>query len=259
MNKVDWKSKRVLVTGASKGIGRALTTSFVQRGGSVLAIARSLQDLSTLRDACKSYDGECYVRQVDITNGHDVAELLSWIDQEWGIPDILINNAGIGHFSPIVETSWEMTSRVIDTNFAGAVRLCQDIGRRMSSRKQGTIVLTSSLAGRVHFTNLGIYTGTKWALEGLALALRDELAQYNVKVLLVRPGQTRTNFFHSAGINVEPEKLEKMRSPHDIAERIIASLDQGDDELTVGADKYFLVLQRFLPRAVAQRILPIFT
>jgi short-subunit dehydrogenase len=259
MKRVDWKFKRVLVTGASKGIGRALTTSFVQRGSSVLAIARSLQDLSTLRDACKSYEGQCYVRQVDVTSGHDIAELLSWIDQEWGTPDILINNAAVGHFSPIIDTSWEMTSRVIDTNFTGVVRLCQEIGRRMSRRKQGTIVLTSSLAGRVHFTNMGIYTATKWALEGLALALRDELARYSVKVLLVRPGQTKTNFFHSAGINVEPDKLEKMRRPHDIAERIIASLAQGDDELTIGADKYFLVLHRFLPRAVAQRILPIFT
>jgi short-subunit dehydrogenase len=188
----NWGSKLAVVTGASRGIGRALTLTLVRRGATALAVARSPEELAALERECHAALGTCHTLAVDLSDESGVSAVLAWLDARAATPDLLVNNAAVGHCSAIVETSWETSKKVIDTNFVAVVKLCQECGRRMSVVRRGTIVIVSSLAGRVHFPRLGIYTATKWALEGFALSLRDELAAMGVGVMLVRPGQTRS-------------------------------------------------------------------
>jgi NAD(P)-dependent dehydrogenase (short-subunit alcohol dehydrogenase family) len=166
----------ILVTGSGKGIGRAITIELARRGHEVVATARRLETLRDLPVARRI--------TLDVTDEASVRRAR----EEVGPVDVLVNNAGDIAVAPIESTPFEEVRNLYDLNVFGTLRMVQAFGPAMRERGSGTIINMSSMAGRVAMPLIGMYSSTKWAIEGLSEALRFELGHFGVRVLLIEPG-----------------------------------------------------------------------
>ena len=173
---------RVLITGTSRGIGRAIGEELFARGYEIIATARRPESLSQT-----AYHTRL---QLDVTDDASVARATT----EAGPIDILINNAGVGAGGPTEHVPIEEVIRQFDTNFFGAARMIKAVLPQMRSRHAGTIVNLSSLSSRVPWPFGGYYAASKAALEALSEALRLEVASFGIRVILVEPGIVDTEF-----------------------------------------------------------------
>ena len=174
--------KRVLITGCSTGIGRALAAELTGRGYEVIATARNLDDLEGLSVAEKL----CLDVTSDVSTAAAVAKA--------GRVDILVNNAGIGLWGPAELVPLEVAKRLFEVNVFGPMRMHALVLPQMRERGEGMIVQVSSLAGRTAGPLVGHYAATKHALEAMSCALRVELAAFGIKVAIVELGAVESDF-----------------------------------------------------------------
>ena len=180
--------KTVLITGCSSGIGRAAAHAFNDEGWTVYATARNPADIETLGEA------GCELATLDVTDQSDVDRVVDRILDEEGAIDALVNNAGYGQFGPIEDVPTERVHEQFDVNVYGPHRLSKAVLPAMRRERDGTIVNVSSVAGRVSFPGGGVYSGSKFAVEAMSDALRNEVAEFGIDVVVVEPGPVRTNF-----------------------------------------------------------------
>ena len=180
--------KTVLITGCSSGIGRAAAHAFADEGWTVYATARNPADIETLGDA------GCELATLDVTDQSDVDRVVDRILDEAGAIDALVNNAGYGQFGPIEDVSTARVHEQFDVNVYGPHRLVKAVLPSMRRERDGTVINVSSVAGRVSFPGGGVYSGSKFAVEAMSDALRNEVADYGVDVVVVEPGPVKTNF-----------------------------------------------------------------
>jgi len=180
--------KTVLITGCSSGIGRAAARAFLDEGWTVYATARNPADIETLGEA------GCELATLDVTDQDDVDRVVDRILDEEGAIDALINNAGYGQFGPVEDVPTAKVREQFDVNVYGPHRLIKAVLPGMRRERDGTIVNVSSVAGRVSFPGGGVYSGSKFAVEAMSDALRNEVAEYGIDVVVVEPGPVRTNF-----------------------------------------------------------------
>ena len=176
---------KVLVTGASSGIGRAAAVEFAARGHYVLAAARRAEELDQLAGESERIEPV----PVDVTDRESVAEALRRVDEvteNYGI-DVLVNSAGYALGGPVEVLSADAVAHQFQTNVFGLLDVTRAVLPKMRSRGSGRIVNVSSVVGRVAFPGMGVYAATKFALEALSDALRMELAPFGVGVVLVEP------------------------------------------------------------------------
>ncbi|XVH30688.1 SDR family oxidoreductase [Haloferacaceae archaeon DSL9] len=185
-------AKTVLITGCSSGIGRATALAFREEGWTVYATARNPADIQTLSDA------GCQLATLDVTDGEDVTRVVDRILDEEGKIDCLVNNAGYGQFGPIEDIPVERVHEQFDANVYGPHRLIRAVLPHMRREEDGTIVNLSSVAGRVSFPGGGVYCGSKFALEAMSDALRGEVEEFGIDVVLVEPGPVDTQFSERA-------------------------------------------------------------
>jgi len=193
--------KTVLITGCSSGIGRAAAHAFNDEGWTVYATARNPADVETLGEA------GCELATLDVTDQSDVDRVVDRILDEEGAIDALINNAGYGQFGPIEDVSTAAVHEQFDVNVYGPHRLTKAVLPAMRRERDGTIVNVSSVAGRVSFPGGGVYSGSKFAIEAMSDALRNEVAEFGIDVVVVEPGPVRTNFSNrvQAEAGVDPD------------------------------------------------------
>ncbi|SFR50043.1 SDR family oxidoreductase [Halorubrum sodomense] len=193
--------KTVLITGCSSGIGRAAAHTFVDEGWTVYATARNPADIEALGEA------GCELATLDVTDQDDVDRVVERILDEAGAIDALINNAGYGQFGPIEDVSTERVHEQFDVNVYGPHRLIRAVLPGMRRERDGTIVNVSSVAGRVSMPGGGVYSGSKFAVEAMSDALRNEVSDLGVDVVVVEPGPVKTNFSKraQAEAGVDPE------------------------------------------------------
>ena len=184
--------KTVLITGCSSGIGRAAARAFLDEGWTVYATARNPADIETLGDA------GCELATLDVTDQSDIDRVVDRILDEEGAVDALINNAGYGQFGPVEDVPTEKVHEQFDVNVYGPHRLIRAVLPGMRRERDGTIVNVSSVAGRVSFPGGGVYSGSKFAVEALSDALRNEVAEFGIDVVVVEPGPVRTSFSERA-------------------------------------------------------------
>lgn len=170
----------ILITGASKGLGRATAQELARRGHRVIATARNVKALEDLDVAVKL--------PLDVTDDASVQR----VQREAGRVDVLINNAAEIFIASIENSPLEEARRLYDINVFGTLRTIQAFVPQMRERRSGTIVNLSSVVGRVAFSMTGIYSSTKWAIEGISEALRKELEGFGVNVVLIEPGALGT-------------------------------------------------------------------
>jgi len=186
------KSKIVLVTGASAGIGKAAAAMLARDGYTVYTAARRTAPMEELKSL------GCIPLQMDICRAEDIDATVSRIEQDHGRLDVLVNNAGMAINGAIEEMPIEEARRQFEVNLFGLAALTQRVLPGMRQQGRGTIVNVSSVAGKLHTPISGWYTATKFALEGLSDTLRVEVAPFGIDVVLIEPGAIATEFLDVA-------------------------------------------------------------
>jgi NAD(P)-dependent dehydrogenase (short-subunit alcohol dehydrogenase family) len=191
--------RRVLVTGASSGIGRQAVSEFLRRGWSVIATMRRAAERrrELFADEMLAHAGALEVVSLDVADGGERAEVVARV-METGVLDCLVNNAGYGLFGALEDVSEEQLRRQLEVNFVGAALLTRDLLPALR-RCGGSVLMVSSVLGRAGFPLTSGYCASKFALEGLGESLYYELQPLGVRVGIVEPGGRKTNF----GANVE--------------------------------------------------------
>lgn len=188
------RNQRVLITGASSGIGRATALEMARRGASLVIAARRRELLEEVASICRAAGSECAAMITDVSLREDCDRLIA----EAGRVDVLVNNAGFGVFDAIESASPDDLESMMRTNFFGAVWCTQAVLPQMLERRAGTIVNVASIAGIMGYARMGGYCATKFAMIGFFEALRDEVMERGVRVSTICPGTTETGFFEKA-------------------------------------------------------------
>jgi len=193
----DLNQRVVFITGASGGIGRACAVAFHQAGARVVATARSFDKLESL--ARELGDERVLPLKLDVTKTDERAVALAKAREHFGPIDVLVNNAGWGSFSTVLNMPEEHYERMLSLNLTAPIALTQAVLPEMMRRGNGQIINIASVVGYQTIPRMSTYSATKAALIALSTGLRMELVGTGVDVIVVAPGSTRTNFFEAAG------------------------------------------------------------
>lgn len=186
--------KTVVVTGASSGIGKAVALEMARRGATLFIAARRLDRLESVAAECRKLGVACTAVATDVTKQEDCRRLM----ETAGEVDVLVNNAGFAILDAWDEAKPEDLHSMMETNYFGAVWCTKAALPGMLARRAGTIVNVSSITGIMGFARMGGYCATKFAMIGFTEALRDEVLGLGVRVALVCPATTDTEFFLKA-------------------------------------------------------------
>lgn len=221
------KNKIAVVTGGSKGIGRAIAERLLKEGAAVFICARdksvlkqSLEQLSALGKV----DGEV----CDVRSEAQVKMMVDECVRVFGGVDILVNNAGVGVFKTVEETTPDEFEWVLQTNLFGVFYACHHAIPEMKKRGGGHIINVSSLAGQNAHPKMSAYNASKFAVNGFTEALMQEVRQDDIKVSLICPGSVNTEF----GDGKISEENAWQIQPEDIAEVVFELLTQKSNALT---------------------------
>jgi NADP-dependent 3-hydroxy acid dehydrogenase YdfG len=184
-------SKTIFITGASKGFGKIWAETFLKRGDKVAATSRSI---SGLQDLASQYPKTFLPLQLDVTNKAQVTAAVNQAHQHFGGLDVVINNAGYGLFGAVEEVSEQEARDVIDANLLGTLWVSQAALPIFRAQRGGHIIQLSSVLGLWTLPTLGIYSATKFAVEGFSEALAMEVKDLGIKVTLVEPNGYATEF-----------------------------------------------------------------
>lgn len=176
----------VLITGCSSGIGRSLAASLSEAGFRVVATARRIESLEGLGAAARL--------GLDVRDEASVRAAVAETLERFGCIDVLVNNAGFGINAVVEELDPEELSAMLDTNAVGALRLMRAVLPSMRERGRGLVINLSSIAGLVSTATNAGYAASKYALEALSDAARQELGHFGIRVVLLEPGPIRSNF-----------------------------------------------------------------
>jgi len=209
------------ITGASRGFGREWAIAALERGDSVAATAR---DTATLDDLAAKYGDRLLPLRLDVTDRDDAFAAVAEAQKRFGRLDVVVNNAGYGHFGMVEELSEADVRNQMETNFFGALWVTQAALPFLREQGSGHILQVSSIGGISAFPSVGAYHASKWALEGLSQALAQEVAQFGIHVTLIEPGGFATDWAgpsakHSAPLPAydayreEVQRLRASRNP----------------------------------------------
>jgi NAD(P)-dependent dehydrogenase (short-subunit alcohol dehydrogenase family) len=187
-------AKTWFITGASSGFGSAFAKYALQMGYNVVATARKPE---RLKDLVAQAPKQMLALELDVTRPKDAEAAIATAVQHFGRIDVLINNAGYGVLGAAEETPERELRALLDTNFFGAVAAIKAALPVLRAQQSGSIVNISSLGGQLSFAGFSAYSASKFALEGFSEALAQEVAGFGVKVLIVEPGNFRTNLLGS--------------------------------------------------------------
>ncbi len=184
------ENKVWFITGMSSGFGKALAEEVLAKGDRVVATARKPE---VLRDLVEKYPDTARAVKLDVTNLDDAKSAVREAVKEFGRIDVLVNNAGYVLAGAIEEASDAQIRRQFDTNVFGVLNITREVLPVLREQKSGHIVNIGSLSGFLAMPSLGIYSASKFALEGVSEALAAEVAPLGIKTMLVEPGPFRTN------------------------------------------------------------------
>lgn len=180
-----------IVTGASRGIGKAIAIAAMEVGHQVAAGVRNLKDVE---DLTQQFGDACLPLEMDMTKADSLHNSFEIIIQKWGRVDVLINNAGYGLWGMMEELSMEQIRHQMEVNFFGLVEMTRLVVPMMREQKSGFIANVTSLAGLRGMQGLSAYNASKFAVEGFTEALAQEMAHFGVRVSAVEPGPYRTDW-----------------------------------------------------------------
>lgn len=223
------EGRTAIITGASSGIGRATAIELARHGCNVAIAARRADRLADTASECRRFPVDVFVRRTDVTSRDDCFALIGEVEEQFAPVDILVNNAGFALLDPIENADVEDVRRMFETNVFGMFHCIQAQVPFMLARGRGTIVNMASIMGLMGTAGMGMYGATKFAVVGMTEALRNELIDRGISVILICPGTTETEFFLYAERGKIPaaSRLIKGLRPEDVAKAIRKSIQRG--------------------------------
>ncbi|HKB41000.1 MAG TPA: SDR family oxidoreductase [Gemmataceae bacterium] len=244
------KDSRLLITGASQGIGRALALAAVRKGGKVLAAARSEDLLRQLADEARGTGGTLVTVKADVTSHDDRQAMVDAARSAFGGLDVLINNAGIGATGHFAEVAPDRLRKIMEVNFFGLTETTRVFLPLLKEGVRPAIVNISSIAGRRGIPARSEYSASKFAVQGFSEALRAELYKDGIDVLLINPGLTQTNFSKNMLEQKAKLQMDHLRgmTAEDAALATLRAIERGSNEVTLGfKGKLLVFVCRFFP------------
>jgi short-subunit dehydrogenase len=241
---------RILITGASQGIGLALAEAAAARGARVLAAARNAELLHELAQKVRAAGGILETVQADVTSPDDRERMVEAARRHFGCLDILVNNAGIGATGHFADVSPDRLRRIFEVNFFGLTETTRDFLPMLKAGQRPAIVNISSIAGKRGIPARSEYSASKFAVQGFSEALRAEVAKDGIDVLLVCPGLTQTNFSKNMIEQKALVPLDHMRgmTPAQVAEHTLHAIEKGRHETILTLQgKLIVLVSRFFP------------
>jgi short-subunit dehydrogenase len=221
----------VAITGASRGIGRAVAQAAAAKGAKVGLMARSATDLEKVLASIGTTGATAVA---DVADRASVQSALETLTAALGPIDVLVNNAGIGKYASVLETDVEDFERLMRVNYFGAVYATKAVLPGMLARRRGHIVNVSSIVGRIGTPFEAAYSASKFALTGLSEALAVEVEPFNVGVSMVSPGPVATDFFDARGVPYA-RSFPKPVSPEKVANAVVAAVERNRREQLIPA------------------------
>ncbi len=213
-----------VVTGASQGIGQAIAEAFAERDGAQVAlVARTESKLETVAEHCRAHGGEALVLPTDVTDEGDVAEMAKEVKDEWGVPDVLVNNAGMFTYAPLDELTLDGFREQIDVNLTGTFAVTQAFLPDMQDRGAGHLFYMASVASIQAYPGNAGYCAAKHGVRGLARVVREETKDEGLRVTTVIPGATYTPTWDGVDL---PE--ERFMPPEDVAQSVVDAYHLSD-------------------------------
>lgn len=225
MNENAIKDKIALVTGGSKGIGKAVGKLLAHEGAKVILVARNADELESARTELNKAGGTVYTYCADVGSNDEVTRIINKICTKFERLDILINNAGIGIFAPVTDFKVEDWHRLMNTNLHGPFYMIRAVLPQMIRQREGAIINIASLAAKNSFANGAAYCASKAGLVALSECLMLEVRYYNIKVSVILPGSVATDFGSGSA------NKNWMLNPEDIAQQAINIIKSKENAL----------------------------
>ncbi|MCK6593476.1 MAG: SDR family oxidoreductase [Polyangiaceae bacterium] len=213
--------KVALVTGASRGIGRASALALAREGAIIAGVARTQADLDSLKAEIEKGGGRALMIVADVTQRGQVAASVDRTAAAFGRIDILVNNAGIGGYRPFLEWSEEDYDRIMATNAKSTWLFCKEVIPHMRKQGGGQIINVASVAGLQGYPTEAIYCASKFAQVGMTQALDREFYKEGIKVTAVCPGGVETHFAIGDGRTADGANMKGFSTAEDVAEAVV--------------------------------------
>ena len=247
---IDIKGKTALVTGASRGIGKAISIELARQGiKHLILVARDRHQLAEMATEIETTGVKFTTLSLDLTQ---LSSINIAIARAWSTHKpihLLVNCAGVAHQSTFLDSQTHKFEEEISLNLLGMMNITRLLAKRMASQKEGTIVNVSSLMGKVAAPTMSTYSATKFAIIGFTQALRSELAAHNIEVIALLPTLTDTEMARNLQLFrwVMPMTAEK------VAQTLVSGLHKNRSEILVGWQSYLAVLcQRIFPQLLSK-------
>jgi 3-oxoacyl-[acyl-carrier protein] reductase len=216
------KGKNAIITGAGKGIGKAIAIALAQEGVNVGLLARTLSDLESLAEEVKSLGAKVSIATVDVADMDAVNAAVLKVKNELGTIDILINNAGVASFGKFLELEPSRWEEIVKVNLFGAYYTARAVLPEMIEKQSGDIINISSTAGKNGAAVTSAYSASKFALIGMSESLMQEVRKHNIRVSTLLPSTVASDM--AIDLKLTDGNPEKVMQPEDLAELIIAQL-----------------------------------
>lgn len=210
-----------LVTGGSRGIGKAIAIKIAELGADIAICGRDGEKLDAAAKKIRAISERVFWQKADVCRRVEIEKLVSAVESELGPIGILVNNAGVGLFGPAHEKSEEEWDRVLGTNLKSVFLVSRAVVPSMIRAGGGDIINISSLAGRNTFAGGGVYCASKWGLQGLSGCMAEDLRDLGIRVSVICPGSVATEF--SGRGSKDPAKTLQ---PEDVAHAVAAVVTQ---------------------------------
>ena len=225
------KNKVVIITGASRGVGKSLAKEFSSWGAITVITARSIAKLKEVESELKHNNAKVYPIAFDVTSKKSIKSMVDEVIQKYGRVDILVNNAALAFYEEIADSKWDDIKKLFQTNFFGPLQCIQMVLPHMKKRGNGLIVNLSAPISKYSIHHQGIYAASKAALERMTEALDIEEGEYGIKTLIAVIDRTKTGMTKHA---IGPKKYARLpynfqeSDPDTVAKKIVRSVIKGD-------------------------------
>jgi len=270
-SKDSWQGKTALITGGSSGIGLAVGRSLAEKGANVWLLARGVDRLNSALESMRYNDSQyCGTISADVSDWDQVSTAVAQIESEIGVPDLVVNSAGVAHPGYFQDLGIEIFHWMMDVNYFGTVYICKAVVPGMVARGSGHIVNISSGAGFIGRYGYSAYGATKYAVRGFTDVLRSELKPLGIKVSIAfppdtdtpqldyergfQPPETRALAGIASLISPRWENMSTTLSPEEVADSIMHQVERGRYMILPGFEMKLLY---WLDRLLGSGIYPI--
>lgn len=266
--------QHVVITGLGQGMGRKAALLLAEKGAVIAGFDVDDEGVRSLAAELDAMGAKHHLVCLDITDRKGILRFRDEVLDRFGHVDTVVSNVGVGFFGPFEEIDLDAALRCFEINVIGAAAIFQAFVPSMRARRRGKLVAVSSLVGRIPFPFESVYASTKFALEGMVLSFKHELAPFGIRVALIEPAQVSTGFAAKAQklpdptspyrerarrfIDRDNDLIKSAPSPERAAEKYVEVITSENPKLFNQIDfmsTFFLALNQFLPVAIRDRIL----